>query len=109
MFLVSDFHLPLTLVERVLGALGRHDVVPVVCWDQREYEQLPRWGWTRLRDPESGAERRLLLRPALRDAVQDRYRRHWAALERLFRIFRRRPLRLGERFDGRAVTRYFHG
>ena len=105
-FLASDFHLPLALTERLPGTLARHDVVPVVCWDEDEYEDLPAWGWCRLRDPETGAERRRLLRPALADAVRRRYRRRWQTLSRLFR---RRPLRLGRHFSPLAVTRYFHG
>ena len=100
---------PDTLIERVLGTLGHHDVVPLVCWDERGFEELPAWGWARLREPESGVDRHVLLRPALRDAIQRRYRERWHALTFRFRPFRRRPLRLGRRFDPNAVTRYFHG
>lgn len=108
-FLVSDFHLPPALVERLLAALNRHDLVPVICWDEAEYRDLPRFGWARVRDPESGAERGLLLRPALRRAIRARFGERRAALETLLRRHGRRPLYLGSRFRAAAVTRYFHG
>ena len=53
-FLVSDFHFPLPLCERVMSSLAYHDVVPVVVWDRHEFERLPDFGLVRMTDPESG-------------------------------------------------------
>ncbi len=108
-FLVSDFHLPDRLLERLLAALSRHDVVPTICWDEAEYRDLPRFGWARLRDPETGREHGLLLRPRLRQRIQARFAERRSQLEALLRRHGRRPLYLSSRFEPGDVTRYFHG
>ena len=77
-FLVSDFHLTVDETARVLDAFVHHDVVPIVIWSDTEYDTLPTFGWLNLADPETGLQRRLFMRPRLR-----------------------------ERFDADAMTRYF--
>ncbi|MDX1605283.1 MAG: hypothetical protein R3202_03760 [Candidatus Competibacterales bacterium] len=108
-FLVSDFHLPTVLVARLLAALAPHQLVPVVLQDPAEYRELPRYGWVRLRDPESGRLRGLFLRPALNAAIRAGYAHHRRRLEDLFRRHGRRPLWLDQGYSATAVTRYFHG
>lgn len=105
-FLVSDFHLPLMLIEQLLAALAGHHVVPVVLWDAAEYAELPRFGLARLRDSETGRTRTLLLRPALRAAVRERFERRRRRLERLLR-HAGPPLWLSGRFRADDITRYF--
>jgi hypothetical protein len=108
-FLVSDFHLKDELLNRLLAALGRHDLVPVVCWDEAEYRDLPRFGWARVRDPESGRERGLLLRPGLHRAIRDGFAERRRRLEALLRRHGRRPLYLDGNFRAATVTRFFYG
>src|SRR5690606_9196231 len=43
-FLVSDFHMPLTELEAALALMLRHHVVPMVLWDEAEYSSLPEFG-----------------------------------------------------------------
>ena len=62
--LVSDFLMPLALIEQSLSALARHDVAPVVL-AQDTPRSAPRAGLLRLRDAESGHTRLMLMRPAL--------------------------------------------
>jgi hypothetical protein len=107
-FLLSDFHWPLSQVQDILSVLSRHDVVPVVLWD--EGEALPgASGLARLADLEGGGQRLLLLRPALRERLADRLRQRRERLVRLFRQFEREPLFLTQGFDADRVTRYFLG
>lgn len=107
-FLLSDFHLPLPALRELMAGLMPHDVVPVVLWDRTE--TLPgRSGLARLSDLEGGGERLLLLRPALRDRLEENSRRRRAQLLTLFRQCGREPLFLPDGFDADRVTRYFLG
>ncbi|MGZ8218422.1 DUF58 domain-containing protein [Methylomagnum sp.] len=107
-FLLSDFHLPLNLLREILTGLCRHDVVPVVLWD--EGEALPdARGLARLADLEGGGQRLLLLRPALRERLADNLRQRRERLVWLFRQFGWEPLFLSKGFDPDQVTRYFLG
>jgi uncharacterized protein (DUF58 family) len=107
-FLASDFHLPEDQLRAVLESLAHHQVVPVVLWDSAEYEALPPWGWADLADPETGAKRRIFLRPALRRAWRDRFEARREALNRLFGQYGMAAFFLQDRFDADAMTCYFH-
>ncbi|MGE0485972.1 MAG: DUF58 domain-containing protein [Gammaproteobacteria bacterium] len=108
-FLVSDFHLPLDLLEHTLRALAFHDVVPVVLWDRSEYAELPRFGLARVNDAESGASRLLFMRPSLRRRIAAGYAARRERLVALFRRHGRLPLYLENGFDADEVTHYFFG
>lgn len=106
-FLISDFHFPLNDLEALLEALSPHDVVPVVLWDSAEYERLPTWGFAELTDPETGEQRRLFLRPALKERIRETFAARRETLARLCSRFGREPFFLVDRFDPDALTRYF--
>lgn len=106
-FLVSDFHFPLNEVRRTLDAYIHHDVVPIVLWDSGEFDRLPAFGLAEFNDPETGFRRRLLLRPALRQAIGERYAERREQLTALLRPFGRTPFFLINRFDADAMTDYF--
>lgn len=108
-FLLSDFHLPLTFVEDVLASLAYHDVVPVMLSARSLVDGLPTWGLARLRDPESGRQRLLLLRPTLKQRIRDASAARFAALCDLFARHGRPPLVLQDGFVADEVTRYFYG
>lgn len=103
-FLLSDFCWPAALLDEALAQLQRHDVVPV--W-LHEGDALPRYGLMSLRDAESGQQRLLWLRPALRQRWLDQLAAHHAALQTCFSRHERLPLRLADAFDADAVTDYF--
>lgn len=106
-FLVSDFHLEVDLLDRTLASLAPHDVQPVVLWDRAEYADLPAWGWARVRDMESGRERSLFLRKALVQRIGARYDEHRRALAASCRSFGLRPPFYVEgRFDAGRLTRH---
>jgi hypothetical protein len=106
-FLVSDFHMPLTLVKRILVSLGPHDVVPLVFWDAKEMSGGSALGFRRMRDLEDGSERLLLLRPKLRERLEESYRDRRERLLHLFLSHGREPLFLDDGFKADDLTRYF--
>jgi uncharacterized protein (DUF58 family) len=108
-FLASDFHFPLERLADLLGALVRHDVVPVVLWDSAEYQRLPGFGLVSVRDPETFARRRLLMRPALRAKFREAYAQRRVALARACALYGREPFFAVDGFDPEALTRYFYG
>lgn len=107
-FLCSDFHFPVSLLQQVLTALAAHSVIPVVLWDSAEME-VPPSGIALVQDRENGARRTLWLRPALRDKIEANYLERTETLDKCFVSYGLRPLRLIDRFDPEHVTRYFYG
>ncbi|MCJ8144051.1 DUF58 domain-containing protein [Ancylobacter sp. A5.8] len=104
-FLVSDFLAPLDETARLLDALWRHDVVPVVVRDGAVEEALPNWGLIELGDLETGAVRLVFMRPGLRRRwIADALRRR-EALGELFARRGLRPLDLKDAFDPDALAR----
>lgn len=107
-FLISDFHLPLAMLDRLLAALALHAVVPVVLWDSAE-GTTPKYGVARIFDPESGDEQMLLLRPALARRLRDSVAARAQGLRDCCARFGLAPLFIRDRFEADAVTRYFYG
>jgi uncharacterized protein (DUF58 family) len=106
-FLVSDFHLPLADVARLLASLSAHDVVPVVLWQPVEFALKAGHALAQAQEPESGERRFLWWRPALRDRWLAAHADRRAALLQLFRAQRLTPLFIEGAFDADAVTRHF--
>ena len=96
------------MLDRLLSGLALHTVVPVVLWDSAE-GQAPRYGVARLFDPETGAQRLLLLRPGLARRLEAAVAGRARALTERCARFGLAPLFLRDRFDANAVTRYFFG
>jgi hypothetical protein len=107
-FICSDFHLPLALLEKLLAGLARHRVVPVVFWQRAEFESLPRFGLADVVDPETGTRRTLLLRPRLRERIRQQFAARREQIEHCCNRWNAAPLFMIDRFDADAVTRYFY-
>jgi uncharacterized protein (DUF58 family) len=107
-FLISDFHFPVAMLDKLLRGLALHQVVPVVLWDSAE-AVAPRYGIARVYDPETAGERLLLLRPALARRLQQSVAARAQALTACCARFGVTPLFLHDRFEADAVTRYFYG
>lgn len=106
-FLVSDFHFPLSVTERVMNSLTYHDVVPAVVWDRHEFERLPGFGLVRMTDPESRQSRLLFMRRSLKRRLQENFAARRQELRQLFRRHGREPLFLLDGFQPDEVSRYF--
>ena len=108
-FLASDFHFPLELLDALLDGLARHRVVPVVLADSGEIEPAPGFGLVRVCDAETGEERTLWMRPALRRRLRAEAERRRQALARCFAAHGVVPLELADRFEADRVNDYFSG
>ena len=106
-FLASDFHFPLALLDALLATLARHQVVPVVLADSGESEPAPGFGLVRVADAETGEERTLVMRPALRRRLRAEAERRRQALSRCFAAHDVDPIELADRFDADRVNDYF--
>ena len=107
-FLVSDFHFPSALLEQVLQALGRHQIVPVVLVDGMEYDNLPAFGIARVLDPETGHQRTLLIRSTLRQRLRSAFLKRFDDLNRTFAAHGTEAIWIRDEFHPDEVTRYFH-
>ncbi len=107
-FLVSDFHFPLALLEQALEALGSHQVVPVVLVDSMEFDILPAFGIARVKDAESGQQRTLLLRPSLRQRLRSAFQQRVDSLKQRFAAYGTEAIWIRDEFSPDEVTRYFH-
>jgi uncharacterized protein (DUF58 family) len=106
--LVSDFHMPLPEIEQALGALMRHQVVPLILWDGAEYRHLPEFGIASVTDCESGAKRTLFLRKHLRERILQAFEERRLALEKLFMAYDMPPLFIEDTFEPDDLTEYFY-
>lgn len=107
-FLVSDFHFPLPQIRRLMDSLSRHDVLPIVLWQQQEYKDLPEWGLCRLLDPETRRSKNLLMRPNLKQKIQQAFLQRKQQLRQLFVHYGRQPFFISDRFQADHLTRYFY-
>ncbi len=107
-FLISDFHMPLSELQDSLSLLMRHHIVPMVLWDSAEYKNLPEFGIASVTDAESGAKRTLLLRKDLRARIVQSFEQRRADIQALFMHYDMPPFFVEDSFDADALTDYFH-
>lgn len=107
-FLISDFHMPSSLLEESLSNLLRHHIVPVVLWDPAEYKNLPEFGITNVSDAETGEMRTLLLRKELRAKIIASFEKRREEIYNLFMRFDMPPFYVESTFDASLLTEYFH-
>jgi uncharacterized protein (DUF58 family) len=107
-FLVSDFHFSISLLDEVMHSLSQHQVIPVVLWDVAEYAQLPNFGFATLRDSESGKQRSVWMRPKLRERIQAQFAQHRAEMEKIFLQHQSPALFLDGSFNPDIMTQYFY-
>ncbi len=107
-FVLSDFHWPMSELTALQQGLAGHDVVPVVVWESSEYEGWPDYRLVCWQDPETGLRRRYWMRPGLRARLAAAYAERREALTRCFSKMGRPPLFMLDGFDADALTRYFY-
>jgi uncharacterized protein (DUF58 family) len=107
-FMISDFHMPMSQLEESLSNLTRHHIVPVVLWDADEYKNLPEFGITAVTDPESGQKRTLFLRKGYRDKIVKSFEARREEIYKLFMQFDMPPFYVEGDFDADMLTEYFH-
>ena len=107
LFLVSDCHFSLTRLRQILQPLASHAVVPLVWWDEAEYQDLPEWGLIRFQDAENRRARTLLMRPDLKQRIIQSFEQRRSALRQTFRSFGMEPLFLSGEYRAESMTQYF--
>jgi hypothetical protein len=108
-FVISDFYLPLSLIEVLFEALSQNDVVPIVLKDRRELKDLPRYGLVSLADLETGRRRLLAMRPSLRAAWINKEAEHSRALRALAMRYGRPPFEILGPVDWDRLGAYLMG
>lgn len=106
-FLLSDFHFPLAFCKQLMTNLAYHDVVPVVLWDQQEYQYLPSFGLAHVTDAETQQSKTLFMRPRLKQQIEANFAQRKTELFDLFGAYGRSPLLLEQGFNADEVTHYF--
>ncbi len=107
-FMVSDFHMPISDLEESLVLMQRHHIVPVVLWDTSEYADLPEFGITNVTDPETGAKRTLFLRKSYREQILQSFAERRDLIKQLFSRYDMEPFFVENQFDADLLTDYFH-
>ncbi|MEZ0231511.1 MAG: DUF58 domain-containing protein [Methylophilaceae bacterium] len=106
-FWISDFHMPLTLIEQALNMMSQHQVIPIVLWEDQEYLALPKLGFGTMIDPETGMNKTIFFRDAIREKFITAFEERKQALNNLFLRFESPALYLNEEFTPEALTQYF--
>jgi hypothetical protein len=106
-FLVSDFHWPLSRLAQVLEMLASSHVVPMVIWDPAELQPPAQDALMPLRDMESGAQRTLWIRPRLRARWVEAVEKRRTELIDVCQPHGSHPFFVSGKFDSDALSRYF--
>lgn len=106
-FWISDFHMPLSLIEQAFNAISVHQVIPVVLWDEYEYTKLPKFGFGNMIDPETGMNRTIFFRQAVRAKFEEAFVARKQALETLFTRFESQAIYIHDQYDPDVMSRYF--
>jgi len=107
-FLISDFHMPLTNIYTTFKRLRKHRIIPIILWNKNEYENLPRFGVITINDPESGQEKTIFLRGKMLERIKASFNKRKAELEQAFLEHDCPPFFVGEEFDTFAMSQYFN-
>jgi uncharacterized protein (DUF58 family) len=106
-FWISDFHMPMDLIEHALNAMSMHHVIPVVLWDEHEYSKLPKFGFGNMLDPETGLSKTVLFRKALTESFAEAYAAKKSKLETLFASFDSQAIYINGKYDPEIMSHYF--
>jgi uncharacterized protein (DUF58 family) len=106
-FLISDFHMPLEMIEKALNVLSNHHIVPVVLWDVEEYKSLPNFGFSTIIDPETAQQRTLFFRKELKRRFEQMFAQRRYDLEDLFMRYESPAYFVEDGFDPEAISEYF--
>jgi len=106
-FWISDFHMPMALMEQAFNAMSVHQVVPVVLWDDQEYKKLPKFGFGNMIDPETGLNRTIFFRDSVRAQFEEAFAARKQALETVFSRFDSQAIYLSGKFNPEEMSHYF--
>jgi uncharacterized protein (DUF58 family) len=106
-FLLSDFHFEEQFMLAALNSLAAHDVVPLVLWDSAEYQDIPEWGWARVRDMESPDIGSLFMRRSMAARIRHAYLQRRQQIADICRqTGARTPFFSGNHFNAEQLSRH---
>jgi len=106
-FLLSDFHFEEQFMLAALNSLATHDVVPLVLWDSAEYQDMPEWGWARVRDMESTGAGSLFMRRSMAIKIRHAYQQRRQQIVDICRqTGARTPFFSGNHFNAEQLSRH---
>lgn len=106
-FLLSDFYMPVKMIQQQMQRLNKHTVIPLVLWDKQESRDLPNWGVVKLADMEQGKTRTLWMRPALKNKINAAFKQRKQQVQHCFRSFGSEPLFMEQGYRAEAISQYF--
>lgn len=98
-FLISDFQASPAALADLLGDLIGHDVRPIVLRDSLAENPLQRFGFARIRDPETGKARTVMTRRATLARWRAEGESHRAAVTACFARFGLAPIEIVDQVD----------
>jgi uncharacterized protein (DUF58 family) len=106
-FWISDFHMPLTIIEKAMAAMSAHQVIPIVLWDDQEYRTLPKLGFSTMIDPETGLNRTIFFRKELKDKFVEQFELRKRDLDALFLKYESPALFVDGDYNAEVFSHYF--
>jgi uncharacterized protein (DUF58 family) len=106
-FWLSDFHMPLSVIQKTMAAMSVHQVIPIVLWDDQEYKKLPKFGFSTMIDPETGLNRTIFFRKEIKEKFVAAFEERKNALEKLFLKFESPALFVDGDYNAEVVSHYF--
>lgn len=106
-FWISDFHMPLTVIEKAMAAMSAHQVIPIVLWDDQEYKTLPKLGFSTMIDPETGLNRTIFFRKELKDKFVEQFEQRKKDLDALFLKYESPALFVDGDYNAEVFSHYF--
>lgn len=106
-FLASDFCFDISVLENSLRRLAHYTVIPIV-WQHDDVDHFPtRFGWTEVRDAETGQRHSVWMRPSLRKRWKQQLDEHFDKVSECFMRHRIQPLYVQGDVSGQQLTDYF--
>lgn len=107
LFLVSDFHWPLTYLDAAFKRLSHQCVVPIVLWSHNETRPPPAGRWVRMQDLETGRSRSMISRRSTLARWQANIEHRRQLIDETLRANGAQPFFMDRGFDARALSRHF--
>ena len=106
-FWISDFHMPLAVIEKAMAAMSAHQVIPIALWDDHEYKSLPKLGFSTMIDPETGLNRTVFFRKELKESFVAKFEQRTKDLDTLFLKYESPALFVDGDYNADVFTHYF--
>ena len=108
-FLISDFHYSVKKIDRILGQLSNHHVIPIFISSEGEIKKMPNYGFRKFTDSELDLEHEVFLRPSVKDKILSDYEEMKI---KIFNTFSKKHLKqivINGDIDIETIQKYFLG